>query len=102
MSLSSLIKDYENNLTSSVTIRGQQSPYTEDFGQAVLLHKLDKHLKNQNLRSIAMYLAMWIREDLGPLSEKAQIIAKDNRLLYQNGKVGYPHEDGTYHWFDAK
>ena len=58
MSLSQLIKDYENNLTSSVTIRGQQSPYTSDFGQAVLLHKLDKHLKTNNLRSIAMYLAM--------------------------------------------
>ncbi len=102
MSLSSLIEDYSNNLTSSVTIRGQQSPYTDDFGQAVLLHKLDKHFAAGNLRSMAMYLAMWIREDLGPLSEKAKNIARDNDLRYVNGAVGYPHEDGTHHWFDCK
>lgn len=100
MSLRNLIRDYESNLTSSVTIRGAQSPYTDDFAQAVLLHKLSKHRQSGNVRSMAIYLAKWIKEDLGPLSDRAKGLAREAGLIYDSYKgVGYSHSDGTYHWF---
>jgi hypothetical protein len=100
--LKELIKDYSNSITTAALIRAQAAPYTEDFSQAVLLYKLVKHRRDVNLRSMAKYLALWIHEDLGPLCDRAKELAREAELKYDKTHgVGYPHADGTYHWFSV-
>lgn len=69
----------------------------------VLLHKVDKHATLGNSRSMAMYIAMFLKdypeENLPP-----RIVAacKAAKLKKAGIMVGYPHNDGTYHWFGGR
>jgi len=61
-----------------------------------LLRKLAKH----SPRWQAVYLAEWIRWGKEPLPEEAKAIARKAGLVYDKAEgVGYPHEDGGYHYF---
>jgi len=73
--------------------------------QKVLRYKVDKHLAEGNVREVAMYIALYLKE-YGPVNFPKEVgdIARSLKLDHnkERGEVGYPHKDGTYHYFDAK
>jgi len=101
--LKSLISQYDNRISNKVvlTTKYTEEVGEENFSQMVLLHKLDKHFGNDNARSCAIYIQMWLAEELGKLPKRAIEIAQKLKLK-TDGKVevGYPHSEGTYHYFD--
>ncbi len=98
-----LVDAYQTSVTSSVILRASYVAQCgdENFAAMVLLHKLDKHYAAGNARSVASYLADWYQDgDFGALPERAKEIAKSLKLRRSHDNhVGYPHADGTYHWF---
>ena len=101
-----LVEAYSQRLQNMIVIKAKhahQVDSEDNVAAMVLLHKLEKHYKENNSRSCATYLAMWIREDLGPLPDRAKDIAiklnlKAVKLKDGEYSVGYLHEDGTYHY----
>jgi len=102
-----LVQDYSSHLANRIILTsryGDQIPYRE----AVLRSKIDKHLRTKNLRSIAHYLALYHRDygtmpdsfltDFGGQLRKVDIRSKVDRGIHS---FGYPHTDGTHHWFDG-
>ena len=69
----------------------------------VLLHKIEKHSRLCNSRSMAVYMAMFLaeypREDV---PSRVVALCKAANLRRSGVRVGYPHADGTYHWFGDK
>lgn len=69
----------------------------------VLLHKVEKHHKARDARSMAMYVALFLaeypREDV---PSGVVTLCKAAGLQRKGRMVGYPHADGTYHWFGDK
>ena len=94
-----VVIEYSNHLSNSTILRARYSDESENFAQMVLLSKLDKHQHKSDPRSLAVYLHKWLVEDLGKLPERAKDIARSWRLQTDGKAVGYPHKDGTYHWF---
>jgi hypothetical protein len=97
----SLVSEYSNCLANRVILTARYAGEVgeENFDQIVLLHKLDKHFENNNARSCASYLQMWISEEFGKLPVRAIEIALRLKLKTDGKSVGYLHADGTYHWF---
>jgi hypothetical protein len=79
------------------TIMAQQQGLT--VPQFVLMQKLQKHTP----RKQALYLALFLAWSMEPLPQQAKDIAHSSGLKLaadcSRVSVGYPHEDGTYHWF---
>ena len=97
-----LVSHYLSSITTSTLIRANWAGDVvgDDFAAMVLLHKLDEHRKAHNPRSMAKYLALWIKGNHGPLTDKAKGFAVEAGLKYNKTHgVGYKHADGTYHWF---
>jgi hypothetical protein len=73
--------------------------------QQVLRYKVDKNLEEGNIRSVAKYIALYMKE-YGTVNFPKEVkeVAIKLKLDYnkEKGLVGYPHADGTYHYFDAK
>ena len=100
-SFSKLVAASRGNLIANVllAVHGDTMP----FHGKVLLHKVEKHYATGNIRSMAAYVAMFLaeypREDL---PSKVVDLCKAVKLQRKGRKVGYPHADGTYHWFGDK
>lgn len=100
-SFKKLVAAYRGNLIAnlSLAMRGDVMP----FHCRVLTHKISKHFALGNIRSMAIYMAMFLaeypREDV-----PSEVVAacKAAKLLRKEKRVGYPHADGTYHWFGDK
>ncbi len=100
-----IILAYRVSPTNSMILRSRYEKYTDDFEQMVLLHKLEKHYRAKpcaNLRSMALYLALFMRECRKKPCDRAIGLALEVGLKKQNNQVGYRHADGTYHWFDIR
>jgi hypothetical protein len=100
-SFKKLVSAYHGNLIANITLAmyGDVIP----FHCRVLMHKVEKHYHLGNLRSMAMYVAMFLaeypREDV---PSEVVTRCKGVKLQRKGRKVGYPHADGTYHWFGDK
>jgi hypothetical protein len=100
-SFSKLVSAYRGNLMANISLAmyGDTMP----FHGKVLLHKVEKHYATGNIRSMAIYVAMFLaeyyREDL---PSRVVDLCKTAGLKRKERKVGYPHADGTYHWFGDK
>ena len=100
-SFSKLVSEYSGFMSAVILTAN----YGDDmpFHGKVLLHKVEKHYKLGNIRSIAAYVAMFLaeypREDV-----PARVVAacQAAKLQRKDNRVGYPHSDGTYHWFGDK
>jgi hypothetical protein len=104
MSFSSLVQNYGNHIQNVVLLKSRWG--SEVGGQlecCILLHKLDKHRRTGNLRDMAKYMALYIREGFAnrygvPKRARGWAIEAGLKKSKTNG-VGYPHKDGSYHWF---
>jgi hypothetical protein len=101
-SFKELVDGYNSSVASAIILT---SKYGEDIPMhgKVLLHKVEKHAALCNYRSMAMYVALFLadysREDI----PSGVVAACKAANLKRNGRqVGYPHADGTYHWFGDK
>lgn len=93
-----LVEGYAGSMANQVVLtarHGEDLP----FEQRVLLHKLEKH-RGDN-RKVAQYIALFLRDYPGPLSRQVAVVAKAHELKLSEARrlVGYPHRDGTCHWF---
>ena len=100
-SFSKLVAAYRGNLVANITLAvyGDTMP----FHCRVLSQKVAKHAAAGNIRSMAAYMAMFLaeypREDV---PSRVVTLCKAAGLQRKERKVGYPHADGTYHWFGDK
>jgi hypothetical protein len=103
MTFIELVNNYQNHPVNCILLT---TKYGEEmaFEAKVLLHKVEKHYNNNDARSVAQYLALFFREYWGQtgVPKAAAKIAMDMGIIYHavNG-VGYPHADGTFHYFSA-
>lgn len=97
-SFSKLVAAYRGNLVANITlaVHGDAMP----FHCKVLSKKIAKHAAAGNIRSMAIYMAMFLaeypREDV---PSEVVDLCKSAGLKRKGRMVGYPHDDGTYHWF---
>lgn len=100
MDFKELVEVYRSSLMNRLSLATR---YGEErrFEEKVLLHKLEKH--RDDPRRQAMYVASFKEgnfktKDISVITilKRAGIIKAQDR----SGKVfiGYPHEDGTYHY----
>jgi hypothetical protein len=93
-----MVRGYQTGFLQMSII--QKTYPAKTFAGSVLLKKLEKYDKAGNIRSIAKYIHLFYKENLGELPERAKTIARKHKLKRTaSNKVGYPHADGTYHWF---
>ncbi len=97
-SFKNLVKNYSERLPNTIILKAKYSHECKSYEEMVLMSKIDKHLKNNNARSIALLLSMWLKENIGKLPIRAKKIAQSLKLKTNGKNVGYPHK-GTYHWF---
>jgi hypothetical protein len=97
-----LVDAYRNRLTNRVILDAKYPGLVLEC--QVLNHKVSKHYKNNNARSVAKYLALFFREHWGQIGvpKATAEMAMDMGIVYHavHG-VGYPHSDGTHHFFRA-
>jgi len=100
-SFAELVQHHMSHLMNVIQMTAQYGEMLPE--QLVLYHKVDKHYQAENPRSVAMYIAMFASEF--PNSEvPAGVKFKAKSMgLKADAKlgVGYPHADGTYHWFSV-
>ena len=100
-SFKKLVAAYRGNLMANIQLAvcGDTMP----FHCRVLTQKVAKHAAAGNIRSMAIYMAMFLaeypREDVPP---GVVDLCKSAGLKRKGRKVGYPHADGTYHYFGDK
>ena len=100
-SFSKLVAASRGNLMANIilAVYGDVMP----FHCKVLSSKIEKHYSLGNIRSMAVYMAMFLaeypREDV---PSRVVALCKAAKLQRKERKVGYPHADGTYHWFGDK
>lgn len=100
-SFKKLVSAYRSNLMANIhlAVYGDTMP----FHCRVLSQKIEKHHAAGNIRSMAVYMAMFLaeypREDVPPM---VVTLCKAAGLQRKDRKVGYPHADGTHHWFGDK
>lgn len=92
-----LVNAYGDNLVSNILLkfRNQEG---RPLHHAVLLHKLDKY--KDNPRKLALYIASFLGS-YRDLPTEAKDIARRSGLVKSEHGVGYPHVDGSYHWFQV-
>jgi hypothetical protein len=94
-----LVEEYARSFTTMMVLRVRYGELTD--AELVLTHKLDEH--RGDLRKMAHYLAIFLRDFPPPsVPERAKAIVRPflSKIDLANGKVGYAHPDGTFHYFD--
>ena len=97
-----VVKTYLSSMASCVMLQNENPDLF--FPACVLMHKLGKYDRNGDARSIALYLHLFLNEAYGQIAENIpqqarELARKWNLKRTSDGSVGYPHPDGTYHWF---
>ena len=101
-SFKELVDEYNSSVASTIILI---SKYGEDIPMhgKVLLHKVEKHAASCNYRSMAMYVALFLEDyPIEDIPSGVVAACKAANLKRNVSQVGYPHKDGTYHWFGDK
>jgi len=96
-----LVKAYTGSLMATILIHAKYGETTSSIPVMVLLDKLEKHYAGKNARSAANYMAAFLKDypkEVLPPRVK-EICSNLTLLRTDHNAVGYPHTDGTYHWF---
>lgn len=89
-------KEVVEYYTGSIVSGSLLNQYNGEFPEKVLHHKLMKH--SGNPRKSAIYIKSYMT-DFGYPSERIIDKAKKLGIVYNKRGIGYPHKDGTYHYF---
>jgi len=101
-SFGELVQHYMSHVPNviSMTAKYGEMPPAE----LVLYHKVDKHYQAEDVRSVAMYISLFKKEFPSrkvPDGVKFKAVSMGITADAVNG-IGYPHADGTYHYFAVR
>ncbi len=98
MNFKQLVQEYSAHVTNLVVMTAHYGD-SVPIQDMVLLDKVEKHYREGNIRDVAIYIAGYIEGYTTSLPERVRDIAHKLGLKRGPLGVGYPHSDGTYHWF---